>query len=113
MVEVSCGECHDSRLVAFSCKGRGWCPSCTTRRALEGRLVKAVWLLQRAKARTLGREGRLHGGGVCFWQWLGSSRQLTPHLRLFLPECCRASCPGRAGLATVRVTSGRSLELGA
>jgi hypothetical protein len=21
--------------VAFSCKGRGWCPSCTTRRALD------------------------------------------------------------------------------
>ena len=34
-VEVSCEECHDARLVAFSCKGRGWCPSCTTRRAVE------------------------------------------------------------------------------
>lgn len=34
-VEVRCGDCHEARLVAFSCKGRGWCPSCTTRRALE------------------------------------------------------------------------------
>ena len=34
-VEVSCEGCHESRLVAFSCKGRGWCPSCTTRRAVE------------------------------------------------------------------------------
>jgi len=34
-VEVSCEACHESRLVAFSCKGRGWCPSCTNRRAVE------------------------------------------------------------------------------
>jgi hypothetical protein len=34
-VEVSCQSCAESRLVAFSCKGRGWCPSCTTRRALD------------------------------------------------------------------------------
>ena len=31
---------------------------------LEVRLVKAVWRLQRAKARSLGWEARLHGGGV-------------------------------------------------
>jgi ribosomal protein S27E len=34
-VEVKCADCAESRVVAFSCKGRGWCPSCTTRRALE------------------------------------------------------------------------------
>lgn len=34
-VEVSCEACHESRLVAFCCKGRGWCPSCTNRRAVE------------------------------------------------------------------------------
>ena len=34
-VEVACGACREARLVAFSCKGRGWCPSCTTRRAVE------------------------------------------------------------------------------
>ena len=34
-VEVSCADCAESRVVAFCCKGRGWCPSCTTRRALE------------------------------------------------------------------------------
>ena len=33
--EVACGDCGEARLVAFSCKSRGWCPSCTTRRALE------------------------------------------------------------------------------
>lgn len=29
---VRCAECGDESLVAFSCKGRGICPSCTTRR---------------------------------------------------------------------------------
>lgn len=125
-VEVACASCDDARLVAFSCKGRGWCPSCTTRRALdtgahleavlprvahrqwtlslpmalrfhvvkqpallkqlEVRLVRAVWRLQRATARRLGHEGTLSGGAVCFWQYFGSSLQLTPHLHLLAPE---------------------------
>ena len=29
---VRCAACGDELLVAFSCKGRGFCPSCTTRR---------------------------------------------------------------------------------
>src|SRR5881394_2974215 len=29
---VRCTPCGDEMLVAFSCKGRGFCPSCTTRR---------------------------------------------------------------------------------
>jgi hypothetical protein len=29
---VHCGECGKDMLVAFSCKGRAFCPSCTTRR---------------------------------------------------------------------------------
>ena len=34
-LEVACEGCRELSLVAFSCKGRGWCPSCTTRRAVE------------------------------------------------------------------------------
>ena len=125
-VEVTCETCKESRLVAFSCKGRGWCPSCTTRRAIdtgahlasvlphvghrqwtlslpftlrlcvvkkpqllkrvEVRLVQAVWRWQRGEARRHGVTGPLRGGGVCFWQWFGSSLQLTPHLHLLVPE---------------------------
>jgi hypothetical protein len=121
-VEVACESCSESRLVAFSCKGRGWCPSCTTRRALdtgvrlesllprvahrqwtlslpfsvrfqvvkkptllkrlEVRLVKAVWRWQRREARRHGATGALTGGAICFWQWFGSSLQLTPHRHL-------------------------------
>jgi hypothetical protein len=29
---LRCGSCDESRLVAFSCKGRGFCPSCMGRR---------------------------------------------------------------------------------
>jgi len=29
---VRCSSCGNEMLVAFSCKGRGFCPSCTTRR---------------------------------------------------------------------------------
>jgi len=32
---VRCGDCHKDMLVAFSCKGRGLCPSCGTKRAAE------------------------------------------------------------------------------
>ena len=30
-----CGDCGHERLIAFSCKGRGVCPSCNTRRMAE------------------------------------------------------------------------------
>ena len=123
-VEATCGACDDTRLVALRCRSRGWCPSCTTRRALEAglqleeelarvthrqwtlslpmsarfqvvkqpallksvevRLVQAVWRQQRATGKRLGMRGPgpLHGGAVCFWQYFGSSLQLTPHLHL-------------------------------
>jgi hypothetical protein len=39
-----CGGCGAERLVAFSCKGRGFCPSCGGRRMVEraAHLVDAV-----------------------------------------------------------------------
>ncbi len=43
-VEVTCEGCNESRLIAFSCKGRGWCPSCTARRAAETGLHLATVL---------------------------------------------------------------------
>src|SRR5205823_11460553 len=44
---VRCASCHDEILVAFSCKGRGFCPSCTTRR-MQG---TAMHLLDRVLPR--------------------------------------------------------------
>lgn len=34
-LRVRCQECHGERLVAFSCKRRGFCPSCGARRMVE------------------------------------------------------------------------------
>ncbi len=34
-LRVQCGTCHHERLVAFSCKRRGFCPSCGARRMAE------------------------------------------------------------------------------
>jgi hypothetical protein len=34
-VRVRCGGCGEESLVAFSCKDRGFCPSCTARRGAE------------------------------------------------------------------------------
>jgi hypothetical protein len=41
---VRCGHCAFERLVPFSCKGRGFCPSCGGRRMTEraARLVDEV-----------------------------------------------------------------------
>ncbi len=41
---LRCGECAFERLVPFSCKGRGFCPSCGRRRMTEcaARLVDNV-----------------------------------------------------------------------
>ena len=35
-LRVCCADCHAERLVAFSCKRRGFCPSCGARRMAEG-----------------------------------------------------------------------------
>ncbi len=34
-LRVRCEDCHHERLVAFSCKRRGFCPSCGARRMVE------------------------------------------------------------------------------
>jgi len=34
-LRVVCEQCHAERLLAFSCKRRGFCPSCVTRRMAE------------------------------------------------------------------------------
>ncbi len=34
-LRVRCEHCHDEKLVAFSCKRRGFCPSCGARRMAD------------------------------------------------------------------------------
>ena len=44
-LRVVCEQCHAERLVAFSCKKRGFCPSCGARRMAESarHLAEAVF----------------------------------------------------------------------
>ncbi len=35
LLRVRCEHCHAEKLVAFSCKRRGFCPSCGARRMAE------------------------------------------------------------------------------
>jgi len=35
-LRVRCESCHHEKLVAFSCKRRGFCPSCSARRMVAG-----------------------------------------------------------------------------
>ena len=55
-LRVVCEHCHAERLVAFSCKKRGFCPSCGARRMAESarHLVEAVFgpRLRRTRAPT-------------------------------------------------------------
>ena len=43
LARIHCQGCGADRVVAFSCKGRGFCPACGGRRMLEG----ATWLCER------------------------------------------------------------------
>jgi hypothetical protein len=52
---VWCGECRRSVLVAFSCRGRSFCPSCEKRR----QLLWAEWLCEDVLAKIAHRHGVL------------------------------------------------------
>src|SRR5882724_7722066 len=47
---VRCGDCAYERLVPFSCKGRGFCPSCGGRRDRAGRAPRGRGAAARARA---------------------------------------------------------------
>src|SRR6266704_3223034 len=47
---LRCGSCNESRLVAFSCKGRGFCPSCLGRRMCATGLQPDPGCLARGRA---------------------------------------------------------------
>ncbi len=125
-VQTKCESCEESVLVAFSCKARGWCPSCGARRGHEAAahlldllpevgyrqwtlslphslrwvvvkdakllrrvercLVRAIFRLQRRRAKALGVDGKPKGGAVSFVQMFNSALGLQPHLHLLLPE---------------------------
>ena len=50
-LRVRCADCHAERLVAFSCKRRGFCPSCGARRMAEGAALLVDEVLPREPLR--------------------------------------------------------------
>jgi hypothetical protein len=97
-VRLKCEDCGQSRLVAFSCKGRGFCPSCLGRRmnATSANLIERVlpprtglrqWVLTPAAAWTDSR--------VKVWLNDRNATQLTD-LRHYLLDRIRAHYDQRA-----------------
>lgn len=52
-LHVRCADCHHERLVAFSCKHRGFCPSCGARRMAESAALLVNEILPHAPMRHL------------------------------------------------------------
>ena len=85
-LRLGCDTCHQELLLPFSCKRRGFCPSCAGRRMAQtvAHLVEQVlpWVLR--------------------WQWVVSC--LYPygtgglHLRTSLPQSIRLSAPRSGSL---------------
>jgi hypothetical protein len=50
-LRVRCEQCHAEKLVAFSCKGRGFCPSCGGRRMCETAALLVDEILPRKRVR--------------------------------------------------------------
>ena len=50
-VRLYCKDCQAERVIGFSCKGRGFCPACGARRALQkaDRIEREVWPNARAR----------------------------------------------------------------
>ena len=49
-LRVRCEQCHAEKLVAFSCKKRGFCPSCGARRMAETAALLADEVLPNARS---------------------------------------------------------------
>ena len=59
-LRVRCEDCHAEKLVAFSCKRRGFCPSCGARRMTDS----AALLAPPAGAWRGGADGVTRGAGA-------------------------------------------------
>ncbi len=77
---VWCGTCRDDLLVAFSCKGRGVCPSCNARRAH----VTAAHLVERVLPHVPYRQWTLSFPHRVRWVLLRDAGLLSEVLTVFL-----------------------------
>jgi len=110
-----CGECGHDFLIAFSCKGRGVCPSCNARRMVETaahltdhvftRLPLRQWVLAAPKRRLyfLQRDPDLQGAALRAHHARVAARRGSPSTRRCasrptttpVGSACCATAPGR------------------
>jgi ribosomal protein S27E len=97
-LRIHCAGCGHDRLVPFSCKGRGFCPSCGGRRMHEG----AAWLCERVLP------------PVPLRQWVLSLPKVLRYLLAYDGKLCRAVA--RTAMQEVfryqRLRARRALRLG-
>jgi len=81
---VRCGDCDETRLVAFSCKGRGFCPSCVGRRmcATAANLVERVGLASTGGTLQEVRLPEARWSGSCEFTAAGAARPRTKTVSL-------------------------------
>lgn len=102
---LRCGECGESRLVAFSCKGRGFCPSCLGRRMsataanLMERVLPETGLRQWVLTSPFPWRRRLAQDGALFGQL---ARIFVETVQAFY--ACRAAREGALSAQTGTVT---------
>ena len=63
-LRVRCGQCDAEKLVVFSCKKRGFCPSCGARRMAETAALLADEVVTCWRSWTV---SGLEAGSVRFW----------------------------------------------
>ncbi len=105
---MACRQCGDELRVPFSCKGRGFCPSCMGRRMAEGAALLVDHVLpkvgcRRARPRRLARghlrRRRLRPADFVLRAWVGEWRKVR---RCWSNTCSPLSaidngcCPSRA-----------------
>jgi hypothetical protein len=78
-LRLRCADCAHERLVAFSCKRRGFCPGCGARRMVETAARLAI---------TSSPGCRCANG--C-WRFRSRCACCLPHIPICCPPCCRSS----------------------
>jgi len=92
---VRCARCKDELLVAFSCKGRGVCPSCNAKRAH----VMAVYLEERVLPHVPYRQWTPSFPHRVRWVLLKDAELLSDILTVFLRALLPCSADGRGSWA--------------
>jgi hypothetical protein len=100
-----CGDCGHDFLVAFSCKGRGVCPSCTTRRMAETAAYLSDHVFPRLPVRqwVLSVPKRLR----YFMQRDGATLNMVLHIFLrVIAQTLQANSPGAANAGKAALHTG-------